>query len=191
MKRLVLFIAIALISSAVMAQTVWKADPMHSKLGFGITHLGISTVDGLFNKFTATVKAEKLDFSDAVFELNVDVASINTQVQMRDDHLRNPDFFDVAKYPAMTFKSTAIRMVAKDKYQITGDLTMHGVTKSVTMDMWYRGTVTNPQSKALTAGFQITGQLKRADFGIGPTFPASMLSEEVTIKADGEFVKEN
>lgn len=188
MKKLLLIFSLLLSTTLVMAQQTWKSDPMHSKLGFGITHLGISTVEGYFDKFSATVSTNKTDFSDAVFNLTVQAESINTGVKMRDDHLRNPDFFEVSKFPTITFTSSSIKMVAKDKYELSGDLTMHGVTKPVVMQLWYRGTVSNPQSKASTAGFQLTGTLKRADFNIGPTFPSSMLSEEVHIKADGEFV---
>lgn len=90
----------------------------------------------------------------------------------------------------MTFKSTQIKKAGKNRYKLTGDLTLHGVTKPVTMDLWYRGTIENPQSKKPTAGFQLTGTLKRSDFGIGPKFPAPMISNEVTIRADGEFVKQ-
>jgi len=110
-------------------------------------------------------------------------------VEMRDKHLRSADFFDVEKFPTMTYKSTGIKKVAENKYTLTGNLTLHGVTKPVTMDLWYRGTIVNPQSKTPTAGFQLTGTIKRSDFGIGEKFAPPMLSDEVKIKADGEFKK--
>lgn len=163
---------------------------MHSKLTFSVTHLGISDIAGLFKTFDVSVTTNKVDFSDAVFELSADVASINTEVGMRDDHLRSADFFEVEKFAKMTFKSTSIKKVSKDKYKLTGDLTLHGVTKPVTMDLWYRGTIENPQSKATTAGFQLTGSLKRSDFGVGPNFPPPMIGDLVNIKADGEFIKQ-
>lgn len=189
MKKLFSLLIVAFISTSLFAQTTWNADPMHSKLTFGITHLGISEIDGLFNKFQASATTGKADFSDAVFELSVEVPSINTQVEMRDNHLRSADFFEVEKYPAMTFKSNSIKTVSKDKYKLSGDLTLHGITKPVTMDLWYRGTIEDAKSKKSTAGFQLTGTIKRSDFNIGPKFPAPMLSDEVRIKADGEFVK--
>jgi len=189
MRKLFSFLFVALLSTATFAQTTWNADPMHSKLTFGITHLGISDIQGLFNKFEATATTNNADFSDAVFELAVDVKSIDTEVGMRDDHLRSADFFEVEKYPAMTYKSTSIKKAGDNKYVLTGNLTLHGVTKPVTMNLWYRGTIVNQQSKATTAGFQLTGTIKRSDFGIGPKFPAPMLSDEVQIKADGEFIK--
>jgi polyisoprenoid-binding protein YceI len=144
----------------------------------------------LFNAFEAKVTASKEDFSDAVFELSIDVESIDTEVKMRDDHLKSPDFFDVKKYPKITFKSTSIVKTAdKNQYQLKGNLTMHGVTKPVTMNLWFRGTITDSQSGNLIAGFQVSGTLNRLDFGVGPKFPAALISDEVTIKADGEFIK--
>lgn len=190
MKKLLSILVITLLITPVFAQTVWKSDPMHSKLTFTITHLGISDVAGLFNNFESTVTSNKADFSDAVFELSVDVASINTEVDRRDNHLKNADFFDVEKFPKMTFKSYTIESTGIDRYKLTGNLTLHGITMPVTMDLWFRGTIENPQSKIPTSGFQLTGVLKRSDFNIGEKFPAPMLSDEVIIKADGEFVKQ-
>lgn len=191
MKKIAFAAAALLFNIAVFAQTNWKSDINHSKLTFTITHLGISDVAGLFNDFEVTVTSSKDDFSDAVFEMKAKTASINTQIEARDNHLKTADFFDVATYPEINFKSTGIKKgSSKDHYIVSGNLTMHGVTKPVTMSLWYRGTTTNPMSKATTAGFQLTGTLNRTDFGIGPKFPPPMLSNEVTIKADGEFVKQ-
>ena len=189
MKKVFSFLVLTFLSTALFAQTTWNADPMHSKLTFSTTHLGISDVTGLFKKFEASATGSKADFSDAVFQLNADVNSVNTEVEMRDNHLRSADFFEVEKYPTMKFSSTSIKKTAKDKYKLTGNLTLHGITKPVTMNVWYRGTVENPMSKAQTSGFQLTGTIKRSDFSIGPKFPAPMLSDDIQIKADGEFVK--
>ena len=190
MKKLFSFVLAALLSTTLFAQSTWKADPMHSKLTFSVTHMGIADIAGLFKTFSATAVASKADFSDAVFELSTELASINTEVAKRDSHLRTKDFFEVEKFPTMTFKSTSVKSAGKDKYKLSGNLTMHGITKPVTMDLWYRGTVENAKSKTSTAGFQLTGTLKRSDFDIGPTFPPPMLSDEVQIKADGEFKKQ-
>ncbi len=190
MKKLFSLVAMALVSTVLFAQTSWKSDLMHSKLTFGVTHLAISEVEGLFKNFDATVAAGKEDFSDAIFDLSVNVASVNTEVEMRDNHLRSADFFEVEKYPTMHFKSNSIRKESKDKYILTGNLTLRGITKPVTMKLWYRGTTINPMSKATTAGFQLTGTINRSDFTIGPKYPSPMLSEEVNIKADGEFIKQ-
>jgi polyisoprenoid-binding protein YceI len=190
MKKLIFYIICAFTSfNFSFAQTGWKDDPLHSKLTFTVVHKGFSDIFGLFQKFDVTVTASKPDFSDAVFVLSVEVASVNTEVKMRDDDLRSPNYFDVAKYPVMTFKSTSIHNTTgmKDRYKITGDLTLHGVTKSITMDLWYRGTIQDAMSKKNKAGFQLTGILSRTDFNVGPPDPTD-ISTDVRIKADGEFL---
>jgi polyisoprenoid-binding protein YceI len=167
----------------------WTNDDPHSQLGFTVTHLGIADVSGTFNDFDVTVNTSKPDFSDASFELTAKTASIDTRVEARNNHLKSADFFDVAKYPTLDFKSTSIKKAGKNKYKLTGNLTLHGITKPVIMDLLYRGTTENPMSKKKTAGFQLTGTIKRSDFNVGPGFPAPMVSNEVRIKADGEFVQ--
>jgi polyisoprenoid-binding protein YceI len=166
---------------------VWKSDDPHSQLGFTVKHLGIADVSGTFNDFDATITSAKPNFSDAVVELTAKVSSIDTRVEARDNHLKSADFFDAEKYPALHFKSSSLKATGKNKYKLTGDLTMHGVTKKVILDMTYAGTIENPMSKKPTAGFQVTGVIKRSDFNIGNGFPAPMISNEVRIKADGEF----
>ena len=189
MKKL-LFAAALFVQASLFAQTTtWKNDKMHSKLTFTATHLLVSDVDGLFKNFDVTLTATKPDFSDAVFQLSADVSSINTEVDMRDNDLKSANFFDVATYPTITFKSTAIKPDGQNKYKLTGNLTMHGVTKPVTMDLWYRGTTQNPMSKQQDAGFKLTGTLKRSDFNIGSGTPSAIVSDEIEIKADGEFGK--
>jgi len=187
MKKLVLVLLFLNCSLFVSAQSVWKSDKAHSQLKFDITHLGVSTISGAFTDFDATITASKPDFSDAVFTLTAKTESINTGVDKRNEHLKSADFFDAAANPEVTFKSNTVKSAGKDKFQVTGDLTMHGVTKPVTLELTHRGTVTNPMSKKQVAGFRAMGTIKRADFGIGAKFPAPMLSEEVTIIADGEF----
>lgn len=189
MKKL-FFAAILLVQVSSFAQTTtWKNDKMHSKLTFTVTHLLVSDVDGLFKNFDVTITAAKPDFSDAVFELSADASSINTEVEMRDNDLKSDHFFDAANYPKITFKSTSITPDGQNKYKLTGNLTMHGVTKSVTMDLWYRGTTENSMNKQKKAGFKLTGNLKRSDFNIGSNTPKAVVSDEVEIKADGEFAQ--
>ena len=190
MKKILSFLVVAMVSTSLFAQSTWEVDTDHSKVAFTVVHMGIADVPGLFNDFDATIVASEENFSDAVFELSVDVNSINTEVDKRDDHLRSADFFDVEKYPKMTYKSTSIKRSGNDRYQLTGDLTLHGVTKPVTMELWYRGTIENPQSKAVISGFQVTGTIKRSDFNVGDGFQPPMISDEVRIKADGEFIKQ-
>lgn len=187
MKKLITLFLTATISISAIAQTTWKMDKMHSKLSFSALHLGISSIDGRFDDFDVEIKTDKTDFSDAVFVLTTQVKSINTAVEPRDNHLRSADFFEVEKYPEMTYKSTSIQKTGKDKYILTGDLTMHGVTKTVSMNLWYRGQIEDPETGVKTAGFQLTGEVSRSDFKIGDKFPKAVIGDKIQIKADGEF----
>ncbi|QQL50814.1 YceI family protein [Mucilaginibacter ginkgonis] len=189
MKKITLIAAFVLGSMALFAQTAWKNDKAHSHLKFTITHLAVSDVDGLFKDFDATIVSAKPDFSDAKFTLTAKVASINTENSMRDNHLQSAEFFDAANNPNITFVSTGLKKVAAGKYKLMGNLTMHGITKPVTFDLWYRGTITNPMSKSDDAGFKISGTVKRSDFKLGDKYPNAVISDEVVIAADGEFAK--
>jgi polyisoprenoid-binding protein YceI len=190
MKKIVSILAVALLTvTAAFAQSTWKVDKAHSKLTFTITHLAVSDVDGLFKDFDVTIVTGKPDFSDAKFTLVAQTASINTEIEKRDNHLKSPDFFEVDKYPTMNFVSTSIAKGAgANRYKVKGNLTLHGVTKPVTLDLWYRGTVAGQGGKEV-AGFQLTGEIKRSDFTFGSKFGSPMLSDEVQIKANGEFSK--
>ncbi len=187
MKKFFSFVFFAFLSSNIFAQTTWTADKAHSQISFGITHLGISEVEGLFRDFEASIVASEEDFSDARYEVEIDIASIDTGIERRDNHLRSSDFFDAENYPTMTFKSTSSKKVAEGKYKVTGDLHLHGMTKPITLDIWHRGTIKNPQSDGLISGFQITGTIDRTEFNIGDGFAEPMLSNKVSIKVDGEF----
>jgi len=190
MKKITIILsAFFLVTAFTTLNTIWENDDPHSQLGFTVSHLGIADVSGTFNDFDVTVNASKPDFSDAVFELTAKVASIDTRVEARDNHLKSADFFDAEKYPTLQFKSTGIKKAGKDQYKLTGSLTLRGVTKPVTMDLKYKGTVENAMNKKQTAGFQVTGVIKRSDFNLGSGFPAPMISDEVRIKADGEFIQ--
>ena len=189
MKKIIILLAVVLLNTVAFAQTTWNNDKMHSKIQFTITHLLVSDVDGEFKDFSASITASKADFSDAKFQLTVNTASVNTGIDPRDNHLKSDAFFDAAKYPTLTFTSTSVTPTSPNHYKLTGNFTLHGVTKTETFDLWYRGTITNPMSKADDAGFQVTGVIKRADFGFGAGFGASTLSDEVTVKANGEFAK--
>lgn len=188
MKKYI-FVAIAILSLSAFtaAAVLWKNDPAHSQLQFTVSHLGINEVSGTFNDFQVTINSSKADFSDAVFELNAKIASVDTRVEARDNHLKSPDFFNVEQYPEITFKSTSIKKLSDNKYALSGNLSLHGVTRNVTLNLLYRGSTQNPMNKKNTAGFQLSGTIKRSDFGIGAKFPAAMVGDEVAIKADGEF----
>lgn len=176
------------LSFKVVEPSTWTLDKNHGKLGFVITHLMVSEIEGSFKDFDAKITAPKEDFSNAVVEMTAVTSSINTDNEKRDTHLKSGDFFDVAKYPEMTFKSTSFKKTGLKTYIVKGNLTMHGITKSVSLNVVCNMGV-NPNTKQPIAGFKITGSLKRSDFGIGSSFPSAMLGNEVTIIAHGEFGK--
>jgi len=193
MKKISLLLSIVAVISlsafTTSSPTVWTNDAPHSQLFFTVTHLGINDVSGTFDDFTVNVVSSKADFSDAVFTLTAKTNSINTRLDARNNHLKSADFFDVEKYPELTFTSTEVTPAGENKYKLSGDLTIHGVTKSVTVDLLYRGQTTNPMSSQLTTSFQVNGTIKRSDFEVGGNFPEAIVSDEVRIVANGEFVQ--
>lgn len=189
MKKNVFALFFLLTGAAAFGQT-WSLDKAHAKLGFGVTHLMVSSVEGSFKSFDAKITSSKDDFSDAVVELTADVNSVNTDNDKRDEHLKSPDFFDAAKFSTLTFKSTSFKKVSDKKYKVAGNLTLHGVTKPVELDVILNGTAVHPYTKKTIAGFKVSGVLKRADFGVGAATPGAVVSDEVTISTNAEFIKE-
>ena len=153
----------ALVSNA--QNTQWGYDASHAKVGFAISHFGISETEGKFTRFDGTVFSDKPDFSDAKIDFTIDVNSINTEEPKRDEHLKSADFFDVAKYPSIVFKSKKLQPAGKNKYKLTGDFTMHGITKEITLEVLYKGTVVDPY-KNTKAGFKVTGVIDRTKWGL-------------------------
>ncbi len=184
MKKISLLAIAFLMSVAVSAQK-WSLDKSHAKLTFTVTHLMMSEVDGVFKSFDASITSSKDDFSDAVFELTADLTKVTTNNDMRDGHLQKADMFDTEKFPTMTFKSTGIKSLGGKKYALSGNLTMKGVTKPVTLDLTLLGTGTNRQGKKLV-GFKASGTVKRTDFGVG-AMPGAVVAEDVELRASGEF----
>ena len=137
MKKLNLIVAALLVTSGVFAQT-WTVDKAHSALGFTVSHLMVSEVDGAFKTFDSKITSSKEDFSDAVIELTAETGSVSTNNEKRDQHLASPDFFDAAKFPTLTFKSKSIKKVEGKKYKVTGGLTFHGVTKPVELEATFK-----------------------------------------------------
>jgi len=191
-KKTITFTIIAIMAFLFAFKTAqdstWSMDKAHTKLSFTVTHMMVSDVEGWFKTFDAKITSSKDDFSDAVAEMTADVNSINTDNEMRDNHLKSPDFFDAAKYPVITFKSKIFKKIDDKNYKVTGDLTMHGITKSVILDVTCRMGM-NPNSKQSIAGFKITGTIKRSDYGIGTSMATATVSDEVLIAANAEFVK--
>jgi polyisoprenoid-binding protein YceI len=196
MKKLILTAASALVMLGATAQTNWKLDASHSKLGFSVTHMMVSETEGKFKIYEGTVSSKTdIDFTDATINFTADAASINTEDEKRDGHLKSPDFFDVAKYPTITFKSTSMKPTAKGKtiYTLEGDLTMHGITKKVKfLAIGASKTVKDPYGN-IKNGFKVTGVINRKDFGL--VYNAALeaggvaLSEEVKIDLNIELNK--
>lgn len=186
-----LLIACLLVAQSVQAQSTWLVDKTHAKVGFTVTHLLLSEVDGNFKTFNAKINATKADLSDAVFEMTADINSINTDNERRDGHLQGADFFDAARYPALTFKSTSFTRTEGKSYKLVGNLTMHGVTKPITLMAVLTGPITanGPQGKQEKVGMKVSGTLNRMDFGVGKAGSA-VVSEEVAILVNGEFARQ-
>jgi polyisoprenoid-binding protein YceI len=186
MKKISLSIVLMLFAVTTFSQT-WVTDPAHSHLGFTISHLMISHVSGNFKQFEIIAITTKPDYSDAKIEVTAKIASINTDEEQRDTHLKSADFFDAQKFPTLIFKSTQLKNIKGNEYKVTGNLTMHGITKVVVVDVTFEGKVPNPTNKKEIAVFTIKGLLKRSDFGIGSKFPSTMVGDEVTINATAEL----
>lgn len=147
-------------------QTKWVFEPSHCKIGFAVTHFGITETEGHFNKFDGTVDAQAADFSDASVSLNVDVSSIDTLDRQRDAHLLSADFFHGEKHPRMTFVSTGMRVVTKNNYKMTGDLTLLGITKPIELAVEFRGIVPKDPFGKTKAGLKVTGTINRKEWGM-------------------------
>lgn len=165
MKQLLLSLVLGLaLTTGAFAQTTWTVDNAHSKVKFTVTHLVISEVEGDFKVYSGTLTA-KPDFSDLSVEFAVDVNSINTEIEMRDKHLKSDDFFNAEKYPTMKFKSVSWKKVGDQNYQLEGDLTIRDVTKRVTFDVVYGGSVKDGYGN-LKAGFKATATINRFDYNL-------------------------
>ncbi len=148
-----------------MAKTVWNVDKSHSTVDFSVKHMMFATVKGGFQEYDATIVADPTDLTTADIEFTVDVASIDTRSSDRDAHLRSADFFDVDNHPKMTFKATTIEKTDDNEYNVTGDLTLRGTTKSETFSVVFEGTGQDPWGNE-KAGFAVEGKLKRSDYGL-------------------------
>jgi len=190
MKKLLTILAVSILSVTAFAQKTLVNDGAHSRIQFTVTHLGINDITGNFNKADLTINTDDKNFVNSKFTFNVDVNSIETHIEARDNHLKSEDFFDAAKFPSLNFVSTSIaKTKVKNVYKLTGNLTLHGVTKAVTLDLIYRGSTVNPMSQANTYSYQVKGSLKRSDFGIGGKFPEAVVSDVVKIKGDFELTE--
>ena len=174
--------------SAFAQSSSWTIDPNHSQVNFGIKHLQVSTVRGSISGVTGTVVWDEKNLSNSSVQATINTATVTTNNEKRDGHLKSPDFFNVEKFPTMTFKSTAVTGTP-GKLQVVGDLTLAGVTKSVTLDV---DGPTPPQKSMggkLASGFSATGKLKRSDFNFGQKFTEPSLGDEVQFTIDIEALK--
>lgn len=195
MKTIKTLAAIIALSLGAKAQVNWNIDASHSKLGFAVTHMMVSETEGKFKVYKGTVSSKSdLDFTDAKIEFTVDVASINTDDEKRDGHLKSPDFFDVAKYPEMTFVSKSMKPgKIKGTYTLVGDLTMHGVTKPITLTAIGASKVVKDPYGMERYAFKVSGKLSRKDYGL--TWNAALeaggvaVSDEVRIDVIVEMTK--
>jgi polyisoprenoid-binding protein YceI len=162
MKKLnTLFVILAFAGSA-MAQTTWNIDKSHSKIGFTVTHMAVSEVEGNFKDFDGTIVSKSDDFNGAEVSFTAKAASIDTDNERRDGHLKSPDFFDAEKYPDVSFKGNLVKDGAK--YKLKGDFTMHGVTKKVEFDVTHGGKIETGRGQK--AGFKLSGKINRQDYGL-------------------------
>ncbi|WP_375444673.1 YceI family protein [uncultured Fibrella sp.] len=148
-----------------MATTKWVVDPMHSEVQFKVKHLVISTVTGTFRNFEGGATTEHDDFDGAEVHFSLDVNSIDTNQEMRDTHLKSAEFFEADTYPHIAFKSTSFKKIEDDEYTVTGDLTMKGITKPVTLKADYGGTAKDAYGNQ-KLGFEVTGKINRKEFGL-------------------------
>jgi len=176
-----------------MATTKWALDASHSEITFKIKHLMISTVTGHFDKFDATVETEGTDFTTAKINFSADVNSINTKNEQRDGHLKSADFFDSAAHPEITFTGKSVQKVNDSEYKLTGDLSIRGVTREVTLDVEFGGFMTDPWGGE-RAGFEVSGRINRKDYGLQwhavTETGGIVVSDEVRLHAAVEFVKQ-
>lgn len=176
-----------------MTNTKWIVDPTHSTIEFSVKHMMIAKVKGSFNKFEASILANPSDLTTAEIDFTVDVASIDTRNADRDNHLRSADFFDVEKNPTLTFKSTKIVKTDEDEYDVTGNVTLNGITQEETFSITFEGQGKDPWGNE-KAGFSGKGKVKRSDYGL--TYNAALetggvlIGDQITLTIEIEAAKE-
>ena len=195
MKKINTSIMAMVLSLGVQSQVNWKVDASHSKLGFSVTHMMISETEGKFKIYEGSVSSKSdADFTDAQVSFSVDVKSINTDDEKRDGHLTSPDFFDAEKFPKMSFKSESMKKGKNaNEYLVTGDLTIKGITKKVTLSAKHSGKLIKTPWSTFVTAFNVTGLINRKDFGL--TWNAALeaggvvVSEEVKLTCTIELIK--
>lgn len=188
-KSVIAASAFALFASAsAFAADVYKIEPGHTSVTFQYTHFGFSHPTGKFMNAVGSVSLDKADPSKSSVEVSFDIAGVNTGVPALDTHLKSADFFDAAKFPTATFKSTKVTPTGKDTAKVDGNLTIHGVTKPVTLDVKLNKLDVHPMMKKEDAGFTATATIKRSDFGMGNYVPA--VSDQIDLYIEAETIKQ-
>jgi polyisoprenoid-binding protein YceI len=179
--------------TATAARTTWKVDPAHSQVEFAVRHMMITTVRGRFTDVKGTVVTEGNDSTKAQVEVIIDVNSIDTREPQRDAHLKSADFFDVEKFPYITFKSRRVTDVRGDEFKLVGDLTIHGVTREVVLEVTSEGQAKDPWGNE-RAGYSATTRINRSDFGLtwnqALETGGLLVGDEIKITLDLELVKQ-
>ena len=189
MKKVLVLLAVTLIAMSSFAQDQWKIDPAHSSLNFNIEHSGISIVNGKFIDYTAQLTIDGEEIESANIKFTIDVASINTNIEMRDNHLRSADFFEVEKYPTMTFESSKILATGRpDYYLLHGKLTIKDVTKDVIFDVHFGGVVKSDKGEKI--GIEAKTTINRFDYNINFDPTATGVGKDVSIIVHGQFAKQ-
>ncbi len=188
-SRLALALGIALaLAAGAFAQTgTWQIDPNHSSAQFSVKHLGVSTVRGAFTKVTGSAVYDTADASKDSVDVSIDASSVDTRVQMRDNDLRSPNFLEVQKYPMITFKSKQAKAAGSGKLQITGDLTIHGVTKEVVLDVDGPSAPIKDPWGNQRIGASASTKINRKDFGVNGA-PA-VVGDDINITIDTELIQ--
>jgi len=195
MKRYIsIFILAALLAPLHVTAAVYNLDPAHSTIGFRVKHLMISNVKGVFEKFRGSVNIDEKDISRSKVEVSIDMASVNTNIAKRDDHLRSPDFFDVAKFPTMTFVSTKVEKSGTDTLKVTGNLTIKGVTRPVILSVdGPTNEIKSPQGE-VKRGASATATINRQDFGVSWSKKLDggglVVADDVFINIDTELTRQ-
>lgn len=162
MKKISVLMLALLVSGSMLAQSTWTIDKVHSKIGFSVSHMVVSETEGSFKDYTGSVVSKTDDFNGAEVSFTAKVASIDTENERRDGHLKSADFFDAEKFPEISFKGNLVK--DGKKYKLKGDFTMKGVTKKVEFDVTYGGKIDTGRGEK--AGFKVLGVINRQDYGV-------------------------
>jgi polyisoprenoid-binding protein YceI len=191
MNRLALSLGVLALSAPLaLAQTsTWNIDPNHSEVDFTIKHMSLSNVHGRFGNIKGAITLNEADITKSSVSVAIDVTTVDTGVSMRDNDLKSPNYFDVAQFPTATFTSTSVSGSA-GHLKVTGNLTLHGVTRPITLDVEGPTGPVNGMDHKPHAGYSATITIKRKDFGIGAKMPESALSDEIKLTVDLDAAKQ-